>query len=52
MFDHPSFAAFARLCGGHGHRVHDGDDLHEAIADAIAHDGPSLVEIVTDADLV
>ncbi len=48
----PSFAAFARLCGGHGHRVTDPAELKDAIADAIAHDGPSLVEIITDADLV
>lgn len=48
----PSFAAFARLCGGRGHRVTDAAELKEAIADAIAHDGPSLVEIITDADLV
>ncbi|GAB2184416.1 thiamine pyrophosphate-binding protein [Roseibium sp. LAB1] len=48
----PSFAAFARLCGGHGHRVTDAAELKDAIADAIAHDGPSLVEIITDADLV
>ncbi|CTQ77324.1 thiamine pyrophosphate-dependent enzyme [Roseibium alexandrii] len=48
----PSFAAFARLCGGHGHRVTEAGELHSAIAEAIAHDGPSLVEIVTDADLV
>ncbi|XHC13621.1 thiamine pyrophosphate-binding protein [Labrenzia sp. ac12] len=48
----PSFAAFARLCGGHGHRVTDPAELKDAIADAIAHNGPSLVEIITDADLV
>ncbi|WP_305987704.1 thiamine pyrophosphate-binding protein [Roseibium sp. MMSF_3544] len=48
----PSFAAFARLCGGHGHRVTDASELNDAIGAAIAHDGPSLVEIVTDADLV
>ncbi|MCR9281375.1 MAG: thiamine pyrophosphate-binding protein [Rhodobacteraceae bacterium] len=48
----PSFAAFARLCGGHGHRVTDPAELKDAIADAIAQDGPSLVEIITDADLV
>ena len=48
----PSFAAFARLCGGHGHRVTDVSELHGAIAAAIAHEGPALVEIVTDADLV
>lgn len=48
----PSFAAFARLCGGHGHRVTEATELRDAIGAAIAHDGPSLVEIVTDADLV
>ncbi|MHA7776595.1 thiamine pyrophosphate-binding protein [Roseibium sp. M-1] len=48
----PSFAAFARLCGGHGHRVTEASDLKDAIADAIAHKGPSLVEIITDPDLV
>lgn len=48
----PSFAAFARLCGGHGHRVTETSDLKSAIADAIAHKGPSLVEIITDAYLV
>ncbi|MEP4767325.1 MAG: thiamine pyrophosphate-binding protein [Roseibium sp.] len=48
----PSFAAFARLCGGHGHRVTKASELRDAISAAIAHDGPSLVEIITDADLV
>lgn len=48
----PSFAAFARLCGGHGHRVTEVSELRDAISAAIAHDGPSLVEIITDADLV
>jgi thiamine pyrophosphate-dependent acetolactate synthase large subunit-like protein/nitrite reductase/ring-hydroxylating ferredoxin subunit len=48
----PSFAAFARLCGGHGHRVTEAAELKDAITDAIAHNGPSLVEIITDADLV
>lgn len=48
----PSFAAFARLCGGHGHRVTEAAELKDAITAAIAHNGPSLVEIITDADLV
>ena len=48
----PSFAAFARLCGGHGHRVTESGELDAAIAEALAHDGPSLVEIITDAELV
>jgi len=48
----PSFAAYARLCGGHGHRVSDQEELHVAIEEALAFDGPSLVEIMCDAELV
>ncbi|MCJ8311112.1 MAG: Rieske 2Fe-2S domain-containing protein [Rhizobiaceae bacterium] len=48
----PSFAAFARLCGGHGERVTDPDDLTRAIQEALDYDGPALVEIITDAELV
>jgi len=48
----PSFAAYARLCGGHGVRVTDASELEVAMAEALAHDGPSLVEIITDAELV
>lgn len=48
----PSFAAFARLCGGHGTRVTEADQLRDAISQALAVDGPSLVEIITDPELV
>jgi len=48
----PSFAAFAKLCGGHGKKVTKPEDLEEAISVALAHDGPSLVEVITDAELV
>ncbi|MCG8443196.1 MAG: thiamine pyrophosphate-binding protein, partial [Caulobacterales bacterium] len=48
----PNFAGFARSCGGHGERVSDRDKLDAAIQTALAHDGPSLVEILTDAELV
>lgn len=48
----PSFAAFAKLCGGHGRRVTEAAELDTAIAEALAHDGPALVEIMTDAELV
>jgi len=48
----PSFAAFARLCGGHGTRVTEAGQLYDAIAEALAHDGPSLVEVITDPELV
>ena len=48
----PSFAAFAKICGGHGAKVTKSGDLEDAIAKALAVNGPALVEIMTDADLV
>ncbi len=48
----PSFAAYAELCGGKGIRVTDAADLEDALREAIAHEGPALVEIITDAELV
>ncbi len=48
----PSFSAYARLCGGKGTRVTEKDELGNALADAIAHSGPALVEIVSDVELV
>ncbi len=49
----PNFAGFARTCGAEGHRVRERAELDEAIAAAIAHDkGPSLVEVITDAELI
>jgi pyruvate oxidase len=48
----PSFAAFAKLCGGGGFRVTKQEQIESALQDALAHDGPALVEIITDAELV
>jgi thiamine pyrophosphate-dependent acetolactate synthase large subunit-like protein/nitrite reductase/ring-hydroxylating ferredoxin subunit len=48
----PSFAAFANLCGGKGFRATKPDQLESALSDALAHPGPSLLEIATDADLI
>jgi thiamine pyrophosphate-dependent acetolactate synthase large subunit-like protein len=48
----PSFAAFAKLCGGKGFRVVNTEQLRPAIIAALAHPGPALVEIITDADLI
>ncbi|MEO1206352.1 MAG: thiamine pyrophosphate-binding protein [Pseudomonadota bacterium] len=48
----PPFSTFARLCGGHGARVTQADDLDASITEALAFNGPALVEIVTDPDLV
>ncbi|MDJ0769596.1 MAG: thiamine pyrophosphate-binding protein [Ilumatobacter sp.] len=48
----PEFAAFAELCGAKGIRVTSPDELDEALRTALDHDGPALVEVVTDALLV
>jgi len=48
----PSFAAYANLCGGKGFRVTKAEKLAEALEQALVRDGPSLVEIITDADLI
>ena len=48
----PDFSAYARLCGAKGIRVTSIDELDDALATALAHGGPSLVEVVTDALLV
>jgi len=48
----PNFAEYAELCGALGIRVTDRADLDEAISRALAHEGPAMVEVVTDAELV
>ncbi|MDJ0825859.1 MAG: thiamine pyrophosphate-binding protein [Rhodobacter sp.] len=48
----PSFAAFARLCGAQGAKVTKGTEVEAALTEALAVDGPALVEIMTDAELV
>ncbi|MEM8988292.1 MAG: thiamine pyrophosphate-dependent enzyme [Pseudomonadota bacterium] len=48
----PSFAAFAENCGGLGVRVERIEDLEAALSRGVAHDGPALIEVMTDAELV
>ncbi|MEO1475938.1 MAG: thiamine pyrophosphate-dependent enzyme [Pseudomonadota bacterium] len=48
----PSFAGFARSCGGMGELVKTRDDLDAALEKAIAHQGPALIEVITDAELL
>jgi len=47
-----SFAGFARACGGLGRRVMKAEDLDKAIREALIYNGPSLVEIISDPDLI
>lgn len=46
--DNPDFAAMARAIGIHGVRVEDPGELEGAVRDAFAHDGPALVDVVTN----
>ena len=48
----PSFADYAELCGGKGFKVDDSSQLESALSEALAHPGPALVEVITDADLI
>ena len=48
----PSFAAYADLCGGKGFRVDQADQLEPALAEALQSDGPALVEIIADQELI
>ncbi|MEP1421802.1 MAG: thiamine pyrophosphate-dependent enzyme [Erythrobacter sp.] len=48
----PSFAAFAKLCGGHGQRVTKSDQLRDALQAALTVEGPALVEVMADAELI
>lgn len=48
----PGFAEFAESCGGQGIRVTSDDELDDALDKALAHDGPSIVEIVSAAHLI
>lgn len=49
-FRNPDFAALARSCGGQGFTARRPDELVKAIADALATDGPAIVDAVVAAD--
>ncbi len=48
----PNFADYATNCGALGIRVTDPAQLDDALERALRHDGPALVEVMTDPDLV
>jgi pyruvate dehydrogenase (quinone) len=49
-FPNPDFASFARACGGHGVKVTEPGELHAAIGEAFAADGPAIVDAVVVSD--
>ena len=48
----PNFAEYAENCGALGIRVSAGEDIEGAVSKALEHDGPAMVEVMTDAELV
>ena len=48
----PNFAEYAQNCGAKGIRVERVEDLDAALEEALAHDGPALVEIMADVSLI
>lgn len=48
----PDFAEFAQLCGATGLRAHRVDELDEAMKQLFAVDGPAMLHVHTDAELV
>ncbi len=49
-FPNPDFAALARACGAYGFTARKPGDLHAAIRDAFAVDGPAIVDALVVAD--
>ncbi|WP_035855791.1 thiamine pyrophosphate-dependent enzyme [Cryptosporangium arvum] len=51
-FEQPAsnFAAWAEACGGYGRKVTDPADVRDAIAGALAFDGPALVDVDVNPD--
>ncbi|MFH9672954.1 pyruvate dehydrogenase [Streptomyces sp. NPDC017405] len=47
-YPHTDFAAIATAAGAHGIRVEKPAQVREALREAFAHDGPALVDVVTD----
>ncbi|QWC85848.1 ubiquinone-dependent pyruvate dehydrogenase [Nocardioidaceae bacterium] len=50
VLHNPDFSAVARACGLHGVRVEDPAELDEAVAAILAHDGPALLDVVTNPE--
>jgi thiamine pyrophosphate-dependent acetolactate synthase large subunit-like protein len=48
----PGFSEYAENCGGFGMRVERQEDLESALRTALQYEGPALVEIMSDAELI
>jgi pyruvate dehydrogenase (quinone) len=50
VLHNPDFSAVAEACGLRGFRAERPDEVEQAIAAALVHDGPALVDCVTNPD--
>ena len=48
----PDFSKYAEICGAFGVRVTRAQDLDDALREAVAYQGPALVEVMSDPDLI
>ena len=48
----PDFSAYALNCGARGYRVEKASELEENLQRALLHEGPALVEVMTDPELI
>ncbi len=48
----PNFAEYANGCGALGIRVSKKEELEEAMQKVLAHDGPALLEVISDVSLI
>ena len=48
----PNFAEYAQLCGGFGIRVTRKEELDDALQQALAYNGPAMVEVIADPELI
>src|SRR5262249_54176748 len=49
-FPNPDYVVLARACGGYGFRAERPSELGDAIAQAMAVDGPAIVDCVVSPD--
>ena len=52
VLHNPDFAAVARAIGLHGVRVERPDEVDDAVREALAHEGPVLLDVLTNPDEV
>jgi pyruvate oxidase len=48
----PDFSKYAEICGAFGVRVNEPRELDDALSRASAYEGPALVEVMSDPDLI